>query len=80
MLIGDLDPKSLATLGAAQDTKNMPATAKTYVGTDSQRKPIMVTKADVKHVIHQEITRLKRFQAGSPDVRRVGARMRPSAD
>jgi hypothetical protein len=66
MLIGDLDPKSLATLGAAQDTKGMPAAAKVYVGTDAQRKPIMVSKTDVKHVIQQEINRLKRFQSRPP--------------
>jgi hypothetical protein len=66
MLIGDLDPKSLATLGASQDTKDLRPTAKVYVGTDAQRKPIMVTKADVKHVIQQEINRLKRFQSRPP--------------
>ena len=68
MLIGDLDPKSLATLGAAQNSKTAFAGHKAYVGKDSNGANIMVDKEDVKHVIQQEINRLKRFQASPPMV------------
>jgi hypothetical protein len=71
MLIGDLDPKSLATLGAAQNTKNLGPNATVNVGTDVNDHPIDVSKDDVKHVIQQEIDRLKRFQDRPPMFRDV---------
>jgi hypothetical protein len=68
MLIGDLDPKSLATLGAAQNSKTALPGHRAYVGKDSNGANIMVDKEDVKHVIQQEINRLKRFQDTPPMV------------
>ncbi|MET0578914.1 MAG: DUF4157 domain-containing protein, partial [Ilumatobacteraceae bacterium] len=66
MLIGDLDPDSLSKLGAAYDIagSDQPVT----VGHQVNGAAINVTKAEVQHVIQQEISRLKKFQSKPPMV------------
>jgi hypothetical protein len=68
MMIGDLDPKSLATLGAQKDVQIGGPHAAVYVGDDVNGHPVNVTAGDVKHVIQQEIQRLKLFQGAPPMV------------
>jgi hypothetical protein len=67
MMIGDLDPKSLATVGAYKDVQLTPNTP-INVGNDIHGNPVNVTATDIKHVIQQEVQRLKYFQAAPPMV------------
>jgi hypothetical protein len=64
MLIGDLSPTELATLGASFDVA---AGAKTVsLGKNERNEDVNVGKADVMHVIQQEVNRLKLFQSNPP--------------
>lgn len=57
MLIGELKPEELATLGAAYDVNAKYPDAMIEVG------KAKIKASDVSHVIQQEINRLKQFQA-----------------
>jgi hypothetical protein len=63
MLIGDLDPLSLAKVGAAYDVT---AAGKVDLGFTVNGQDVEVDRADVLHVIQQEVDRLKDFQNNPP--------------
>jgi hypothetical protein len=63
MLIGDLDPVSLAKVGAAYDVT---AAGKVDLGFTVNGQDVEVDRADVLHVIQQEVDRLKDFQNNPP--------------
>ena len=65
MLIGDLDPQQLATIGASFNIAGSDTTT-VDIGKSKDGKKIRVGKEDVKHVIKQEIARLQYFQKKPP--------------
>ena len=67
MLIGDLDPRALATVGASYDISGS-GSKRVSIGKDVHQQDIMVDKTEVRHVIQQEIDRLRKFQASAPMV------------
>lgn len=71
MLIGDLDPDALATVGASYDISGS-ATKRVTIGKDAHNQNIMVGRTEVQHVIQQEIDRLRKFQASPPTVESFG--------
>lgn len=71
MLIGDLDPLSLATLGAHEDVDKVGESGTVEIGKTANGTKVVATRQHVLHVIEQEIARLKKFQTNPPRVSKV---------